>query len=132
MATIHNALPEVMGRHRVKQAALAQAAGLRYATVNAFYNGKTERIDFETLAALLEGLNTLTGETYTTADVLKYVPGDPQPALTAAGIPHTGDTETDAVLNEHPEILDRIAQLKHGQVRLISIGELLARYGVKR
>lgn len=131
MATIHNALPEVMGRHRVKQAALAQAAGLRYGTVNAFYNGKTERIDFETLAALLEGLNTLTGEAYTAADLLKYVPSDQQPALTAAGVPYTGDAETDAVLNEHPDILDRVAQLGQGQVRLIPIGELLARYGMK-
>ncbi len=60
MASLLNTLPEVMGRHRIKQAALFEAAGQRYATVNALYNGKTQRVDFKTLAAVLEGVNTLT------------------------------------------------------------------------
>lgn len=78
MGHIRNALPEVMGRHRVKQAALAEAAGLRYATVNALYNGKTERLDFSTLAAVLDGLHSLTGEHYTAADLLEYTPPTPE------------------------------------------------------
>lgn len=74
MGHIHNALPEVMGRHRIKQATLAEAAGLRYATVNALYNGKTARVDFSTLAAILDGLNKLTGQKYNAADLLEYTP----------------------------------------------------------
>lgn len=107
MGYIRNALPEVMGRHRVKQAALAEAAGLRYATVNAFYNGKTERVDFSTLAAVLDGLNNLTGENYTAADLLEYTPSTP--AESDARLLETGtsdlrsqlaDLETDTPLHE--------------------------------
>jgi hypothetical protein len=31
--------------------------------------------------------------------------------LTAAGVPYTGDLETDAVLNDHPDVLQRVANL---------------------
>lgn len=72
MGNIRNALPEVMGRHRVKQAALAEAAGLRYATLNALYNGRSKGVDFDTLASILDGLNALTGESYTVSDLLEY------------------------------------------------------------
>lgn len=74
MGRINNALPEVMGRHRIKQATLAEAAGIRYATLNNLYNGKTERVEFETLAAILDGLYALTGRQYTVADLLAYQP----------------------------------------------------------
>ena len=80
MGNIRNALPEIMGRHRIKQTALAEAAGLRYATVNALYNGKTERVDFDTLAAVLDGLHTLTGKTYTVSDLLEYKAASSGPA----------------------------------------------------
>lgn len=63
-----------MGRHRIKQSVLAEAAGIRYATLNSLYNGKTERVDFSTLAAVLDGLHALTGEQYTVADLLAYQP----------------------------------------------------------
>jgi DNA-binding Xre family transcriptional regulator len=131
MAKIMNALPEVMGRHRVKQAALAEASGLRYATVNALYNGKTERVDFTTLAAVLDGLNNITGESYTVADLLKYTPGQQEPALTAAGVPYTGDAETDAVLNTQPDILARIARLEQDTSKLVPLQEIAAKYGVE-
>ncbi|GAA5533399.1 helix-turn-helix transcriptional regulator [Deinococcus aluminii] len=78
MSRIRNALPELMGRHRIKQAALADAAGLRYATVNALYNGKTERVDFDTLAAVLDGLKALTGQRYTVGDLLEYSEAAPE------------------------------------------------------
>ena len=94
-----------MGRHRVKQAALAEASGLRYATVNALYNGKTERVDFSTLAAVLDGLNTLTGKNYSVADLLAYE--------------ENGADETAAVLADHPEILERAQQLRAGTATLI-------------
>lgn len=119
MGHIRNALPEVMGRHRVKQAALAEAAGLRYATVNALYNGKTERVDFSTLAAVLDGLNSLTGQSYTAADLLEYKS-------------ESGDSdETAAVLADHSDILDRVARLERGEAKLIPLEEVAAKYGVK-
>ena len=118
MGQIRNILPEVMGRHRIKQTALAEAAGLRYATVNALYNGKTERVDFSTLAAVLDGLSVLTGERYTVADLLEYTPAD--------------EAETAEVLTDHPGLLERAARLERGEVRLIPIEEVAAKYGLKR
>lgn len=118
MGQIRNILPEVMGRHRIKQTALAEAAGLRYATVNALYNGKTERVDFSTLAAVLDGLSVLTGERYTVADLLEYTPTD--------------EAETAEVLAAHPGLLGRVGQLERGEVRLIPIEEGAARDRLKR
>ncbi|KEF34098.1 hypothetical protein RDMS_09015 [Deinococcus sp. RL] len=131
MGAIRNALPELMGRHRIKQTALAEAARLRYATVNALYNGKTERVDFGTLAAVLDGLNALTGQRYTVGDLLEYTPAGEGERLTAAGIPATGDPETDGVLSDFPDILDRVARLERGETRLIPLEEVAAKYGVK-
>ena len=78
MGAIRNALPEIMGRHRVKQAALAEAAGLRYATLNALYNGRSKGVDFNTLAAVLDGLKALTGRRYTVGDLLEYGEAAPE------------------------------------------------------
>lgn len=119
-----------MGRHRIKQTALAEAARLRYATVNALYNGKTERVDFDTLAAVLDGLNNLTGQRYTVGDLLEYTPAGEGERLTAAGIPATGDPETDAVLNDHPDILDRVARLERGEGELIPWERVKAELGL--
>lgn len=51
--------------------------------------------------------------------------------LTAAGVPYTGDAETDAVLNEHPDILERLARLERGEERTIPIEEVAAEHGIK-
>jgi hypothetical protein len=34
--------------------------------------------------------------------LLMFLESDKSPKLTKAGVPYTGDEETDAVLNEHP------------------------------
>ena len=54
-----------------------------------------------------------------------------EPRLTAAGVPYTGDAETDAVLNDHPDILERVAKLENGTAKLVSLEEVAAKYGVK-
>jgi hypothetical protein len=76
-------------------------------------NDKLERLDSETL----EGLRVLVARL--------------EPQLTAAGVPYTGDPETDAVLNEHPDILERLERLEHGQERTIPVEEVAAKYGIK-
>lgn len=62
-----------MGRHRIKQSDLAQAGGLRYATLNDLYNGKSKRVDFATIAGLIAGLRRLTGRDYSVGDLLEYM-----------------------------------------------------------
>jgi hypothetical protein len=43
-------------------------------------------------------------------------PPTPPVPLTAAGVPYTGDAETDAVLNDHPDVLERVAELAADRV----------------
>lgn len=51
--------------------------------------------------------------------------------LTAAGVPYTGDPETDAVLNEQPDILERLDRLERGDERTIAIEEIAEKHGIK-
>lgn len=117
MGVIQFKLSEVMGRHRIKQRQLADVTHLRPAAIHALYNGTRERVDLSQLAAIIEGLNTLTGRMYTVADLLEYSPVD--------------EAETKQVLADHPDILDRVKKLESGQSRLIPIEEVAARFGVK-
>lgn len=74
MGVIEFKLNEVLGRHRIKQSQLAEAAHIRPAAVNALYHGTRERVDIGQLAAVLDALNALTGQAYTVADLLEYTP----------------------------------------------------------
>lgn len=119
MGVIQFRLSEVMGRHRIKQRQLAEASKVRPAAVNALYHGTRERVDMSQLAAVLDGLNTLTGERYTVADLLEYMPGNPQA------------DETAAILSDHPDILERTRRLESGHSKLIPIEDVAAKYGIK-
>lgn len=123
MGAIHFKLSEVMGRHRIKQRQLAEAARVRPAAINALYHGDRERVDVGQLAAILDGLNSLTGQHYTVSDLLEYTAGD----AAEQGDP----TETAAVLADHPGVLERVARLERGETRLIPLSEVAAKYGVK-
>lgn len=123
MGAIHFKLSEVMGRHRIKQRQLAEIANLRPAAVNALYHGTRERVDMNQLAAVLDGLNTLTGKSYTVADLLEYTPGAPV---------EPGDAEeTAAVLAATPDLRERIRRVEGGQSRLVPIEDVAAKYGIK-
>ncbi len=74
MGVIEFKLNVVMGKHRIKQSQLAEAAHIRPAAINALYHGTRERVDMGQLAAVLDALNVLTGQTYTVADLLEYTP----------------------------------------------------------
>jgi len=74
MGRIKVRLPVVMAEHRIKQKQLAEASGLRPATINALYNEQAKGIQWETLAQLLDGLHKLTGQAYAISDLLEYDP----------------------------------------------------------
>lgn len=78
MGVIHFKLSEVMGRHRIKQRQLAEVAKVRPAAINALYHGDRERVDVGHLAAILDGLHTLTGQRYTVGDLLEYSEAAPE------------------------------------------------------
>lgn len=124
-------LDDYLHAHDLSAYRLAQAAKGRAAlgSIYALARGDLKRLDLNTLAAVIESLEQLTGERVTFDDILERVePG--QVELTAAGVPYTGDPETDAVLNDHPDILERIKRFEAGEAKLIPIEDVAAELGI--
>lgn len=96
-----------------------------------------ERIDLEVAGRVLWGLEQLTGKHYNVSDLLEYdFEGEARPGsaekLTAAGVPYTGDDETDWWLDNQPDILERVQRFEGGQTKLIPLKDIAAKYGVER
>ncbi|WP_407543725.1 helix-turn-helix transcriptional regulator (plasmid) [Deinococcus radiomollis] len=108
---------------------LVKESGLAQATVYNMARVPAQRVDLDTVSTLLKALERLTGEQVTMDDLLEETAV--AESLTAAGVPYTGDAETDAVLNDHPDILNRVARIEQGNSKLIPIGDIAAKYGVK-
>lgn len=107
---------------------LVKESGLAQATVYNMARTPAQRVDLDTVGALLTALRRITGENVTMDDLLEETAGEQ--SLTAAGVPYTGDAETDAVLNEHPDILERVAQLERGESKLIPIERIAEELGI--
>lgn len=58
----------------VTKNALAREAKVRPNLIYDMCEGKTKRIDLETMSTILDTLNTMTGRNYTLSDVLEYIP----------------------------------------------------------
>lgn len=100
---------------------------------NAVYGitrGETNQVRLDTLAGLLSGLRDLTGEPVSLEDVLEVV--EVPEGLTAAGVPYTGHQETDAILDEQPDIIERIQRLERGEAKLIPWEQVKAEQRAKR
>lgn len=117
-------------RHGLTPYRLVKESGLAQATVYNMARTPAQRIDLDTVGTMLDALRRMTGERVTVDDLLEEVATDAAPTLTAAGIPATGDAETDAVLNDHPDILDRVAQLERGEGELIPWERVRAELGL--
>lgn len=50
--------------------------------------------------------------------------------LTAAGVPYTGDADTDEILNLFPDVLERVQRLRSGKEETFSIEEIAAEFGI--
>ncbi len=124
-------LDDYLDTHDLSTYRLVQAAKGRAAqgSVYALARGDMKRLDLKTLAAVIDALEQLTGEQVGFDDLLERVePGRAE--LTAAGVPYTGDPETDAVLNDHPDILERIRKLEAGEAKLIPWEQIKAERGL--
>ena len=62
---------EIMGRRKMNQKALADATGIRPATISMLWHGETQRLDISHLDALCRALDCQPG------DLLEYLP-DPE------------------------------------------------------
>lgn len=117
-----------LSTYRLVQAAKGRAA---QGSIYALARGDMKRLDLNTLAAVIDALEQLTGEPVGFDDLLERVaPGRAE--LTAAGVPYTGDPETDAALNDHPDILERIRKLERGEAKLIPWEQVKAEQRAKR
>jgi transcriptional regulator with XRE-family HTH domain len=121
--TLETALKEQMRRKGLTNAELARRLGVKPPHVSRVLSRQSGRIP-ESLADVLTELGLK-------LTVAPLEPGEGPPRLTAVGVPYTGDAETDAVLNEFPDILERVARLERGESRLIPIEEIAAKYGLK-
>lgn len=118
MGVIVNRLPEILGRHRIQPGDLAEVSGVQHEALQAFCQGASERADLAFLAAVLDGLMDLTGQEYTPADLLRYVP-------------QTAEEETAEILQEHPEILERLRSSRPGGGKFSTLEEVAQRHGVE-
>lgn len=71
-AQMHIGLAELLRQHNVSQKQLAEAAGMRPATVNAIFHGRVERVEIGTLVNLVTGLRRL-GVKADVGDILQVV-----------------------------------------------------------
>ena len=65
---IRNHLSKILGENRITQKKLAEMTGLRPSTVNAIYNERASRIDYDVLDRLCRVLDCQPG------DLLEFVP----------------------------------------------------------
>lgn len=70
MTQIRVLLPQLLAQRRVNRRQLAEAAGIRYATLSDVYNGK-HRPSLETLESVMTGLEKLTGEKVELTELLE-------------------------------------------------------------
>jgi DNA-binding Xre family transcriptional regulator len=66
---------ELLDKHDKTPYALWKASGLSRNTVYDIASDKRDRVDFDTLAGIISGLRTLTGETVTPNDLLEVTEG---------------------------------------------------------
>lgn len=122
-------LPEYLNTHNLTRYALMQELGDGKGRIAYKWKSLPERLDTEALTRVLDALEKLTGESVTIADILDYS-DEPGERLTAAGVPYTGDPETDEVLNDFPDILERIRKLEAGEAKLIPWEQIKAERGL--
>jgi len=121
--SLENALKEQMRRRGITNAELARRLGVKPPHISRVLSRQSGRIP--------ESLTDVLAELGLKLTVTPLEPGEGPPRLTTAGVLYTGDSETDAVLNDFPNILERVARLERGESRLIPIEEVAAKYGLK-
>ncbi len=126
-------LRDYLDSHGLSACALTRTADVAPNTVYTLARGDSERVSLEVLDKVLAGLERLTGEPVGVADLLERERGQEaaEPRLTAAGVPYTGDEETDWWLDNQPDILERVRKLEAGEAKLIPIEDVAAELGLK-
>ena len=88
MIQIRWTLARTLRRHGQKVPALVAASGVSRNTVYDIVNGKSRAVSLDTVARLLSGLETLTGQPMRLEDVLQREEADPYAAQFAVARPY--------------------------------------------
>ncbi|MNJ00973.1 hypothetical protein D3C73_1604570 [compost metagenome] len=67
-------LEETLSDAGITRNALAREAKVRPNLIYDMCEGKTKRIDLETLGTIIDTLNAITGRSYTLTDIIEYIP----------------------------------------------------------
>lgn len=67
-------LQDALDKASVTKNALAREAKVRPNFIYDMCEGKTKRIDLETLSKIIDTLNDMTSGNYTLSDILEYIP----------------------------------------------------------
>ncbi|WP_410770110.1 helix-turn-helix domain-containing protein [Fontibacillus sp. BL9] len=67
-------LEETLSDAGVTRNALAREAKVRPNLIYDMCEGKTKRIDLETLSTIIDTLNAMTGRSYALNDIIEYIP----------------------------------------------------------
>jgi hypothetical protein len=125
-------LGSYLEEHGISAYRLAQETKTEAApgTIYSLARGDSKRLDLQSLATVIGALERMTGETVNFDDLLEKVQPRPE-GISAAGVPYTGDPETDAVLDDHPDIMERIRKLEAGESKLIPLEDVAAQLGIE-
>ncbi|MEF2279894.1 helix-turn-helix transcriptional regulator [Deinococcus sp. YIM 134068] len=75
-----------------------------------------KRVDLENLEHIMAALGALTGKTVQVGDLIAGSVEPAQVRRSAADVPYTDDEETNEVLNDHPDILERLSRYNDRKV----------------
>lgn len=126
-------LPKYLDAHGLTRYQLMQELGDGKGRVAYKWKELPERLDTEALERVMGALEKLTGNNVVITDLLEYSSDtDDSQRLTAAGVPYTGDEETDWWLDNQPDILERVRSFEAGETKLIPLKDIAAKYGVER
>lgn len=74
--SIHIKLGETIDAANVSRNALAREAKVRPNLIYDLCDGKTKRVDLNTLSIIIDTLRAMTGKDYRLMDVMEYIPED--------------------------------------------------------
>lgn len=69
-------LEETLEIHKITKNALAREAKVRPNLIYDMCDGKTRRLDLDTLSTIIDTLSQMTGEKRTITDVIEYIPNN--------------------------------------------------------
>jgi hypothetical protein len=125
--TIRLSLDKVLSAHGVSAYRLAKETegNVARGSIFAMARGdRVKRVDLDNLWHVLNALSNILGREITLEELFEVeLDRERHLRLSEAGVPYTGDPETDKVLDEHPDIILRRKRIERDRERSYSLDE---------